>query len=400
MMNAKKIGMYDADVIVIGGGPIGLASAFYAAKMGQSVIVLEQFSFGNQAGSSAGHVRMWRTAITEASHAKMAFQAGDMYREIERESGQRLLHPHGLLNFGVETEYTAQGTIETAYEVLKSLGHRCIKYTKKQLEERFPFKDLPDNYYGVYHENNAVIDVKLLLKTLVSLNAKYGVALNENEPVTEVKADANGVMVKSTTNTYFAKKVIVTPGPYINEFVGQFGFQLNILFWEMAFAYYKITDPSLTFPMWFQFDYKDESVPTKLFYGFPPVKFGREGFVRLAVDWASHTFTEIGERKYVPRDIDIHITQEYVKKHMRGVSPAPIDMAAAVHPQIVDNLSVLDFMPEKFVPHHQNIVLFTGGWAFKFVPLFGKMCADLAVNGGTEHDISELAINRKGVIKN
>lgn len=398
MKTNEKI--FDTDLIIIGGGSIGLASALYAAKMGKSVTVLEQYEFGNQQGSSAGHVRMWRAAITEPSHAEMAFHARDLYKELEMESGNKLLYQKGLLNFGVETNYTEQGTIETAYNVLESMGRKCIKYTKDQIEKRFPFKNLPENYYGVYSEDNAVIDVKTLLSSMVALCRKYGVELCENEEVVGIKSEANGVIVETASGRkYTAKKAIVTPGPYANKIARHFDFQFNILFWNMPFAYYKITDSSLEFPMWFQFDKSDPNSPSKLFYGFPPVKFGREGFVRLAVDWASHKFQDINERRYVPESLDIEMTRRYVEEHMRGVSPYPIDMTTAVHPQLIDNLSVLDFMPEKYVNYHKNIVMCFGGWAYKFVPLFGKICAELAINEDTKYDISELSMQRKGIIR-
>lgn len=49
------------DVVVVGGGPIGLSSAYEVAKKGKKVLVLEQSSFFNQEGSSGDLVRMFRT---------------------------------------------------------------------------------------------------------------------------------------------------------------------------------------------------------------------------------------------------------------------------------------------------------------------------------------------------
>lgn len=222
--------------------------------------------------------------------------------------------------------------------------------------------------------------------------------MRENEKVLDIKSDANGVIVTTQNQIYYAKKAIINPGPYANEITKYFNFKLNILFWNMPFAYYKMTDLSLEFPMWFQFDKPDERHPSKLFYGFPPVKFGREGFVRLAVDWASHKFSEIDNRQYVPGVQDIDLTRQYIEKHMRGVSSMPIDMTTAVQAQLPDNLSVLDFMPKEHVDYHKNIVLCMGGWAYKFIPLYGKICADLAIHGETTYDIAELSILRKNTL--
>lgn len=49
------------DVIVVGGGPVGLAATYEVAKTGARVIVLEQNNFFNQAGSSNDLARMFRT---------------------------------------------------------------------------------------------------------------------------------------------------------------------------------------------------------------------------------------------------------------------------------------------------------------------------------------------------
>lgn len=49
------------DVVVVGGGPIGLATAYETAKLGSKVVLLEQNNFYNQAGSSGDLARMFRT---------------------------------------------------------------------------------------------------------------------------------------------------------------------------------------------------------------------------------------------------------------------------------------------------------------------------------------------------
>ena len=49
---------------------------------------------------------------------------------------------------------------------------------------------------------------------------------------------------------------------------------------------------------------------------------------------------------------------------------------------------VLDFLPGGNV--NKRIVLFTGGWAMKFVPVIGKILADLATRGETTPQLSQL----------
>lgn len=49
------------DVVIVGGGAVGLSAALEAAKRGKSVLVIERFSLLNQNGSSGGFSRMFRT---------------------------------------------------------------------------------------------------------------------------------------------------------------------------------------------------------------------------------------------------------------------------------------------------------------------------------------------------
>jgi sarcosine oxidase/L-pipecolate oxidase len=114
----------DVDIAVVGGGIIGLFAAAEAAKLGSSVVLLEQHFPGTQEGSSAEHVRMWRTMYTEYNHSRLAYRAGDLYRNVEQTVGMQILHHSGLLNFGVETDSTPEGTLLTPIKTLESIGQR------------------------------------------------------------------------------------------------------------------------------------------------------------------------------------------------------------------------------------------------------------------------------------
>ena len=53
------------DVVVVGGGPVGLSTAHECAKEGKKVALLEKFVLYNASGSSADFMRMFRTMYTE-----------------------------------------------------------------------------------------------------------------------------------------------------------------------------------------------------------------------------------------------------------------------------------------------------------------------------------------------
>lgn len=55
---------------------------------------------------------------------------------------------------------------------------------------------------------------------------------------------------------------------------------------------------------------------------------------------------------------------------------------------------VLDFVPGEGI--NNRLVVFTGKWGMKFVPVIGKILADLTIRGRTEYDklIEPMNINR------
>jgi thioredoxin reductase (NADPH) len=101
------------DVVVLGGGPAGLASAVYAASEGLSTLVLERFAPGGQAGTSARienylgfptgltgsdlarratlQARKFGAVISSVHEASHVAESGpDGLREIELADGQRV----------------------------------------------------------------------------------------------------------------------------------------------------------------------------------------------------------------------------------------------------------------------------------------------------------------------
>lgn len=56
------------DVVVVGGGAMGLATAWHAATPGRRVVVLERFGFGHGRGASHGGERIFRHAHVDRAH--------------------------------------------------------------------------------------------------------------------------------------------------------------------------------------------------------------------------------------------------------------------------------------------------------------------------------------------
>ena len=86
-----------AEVIVIGAGIMGSATAHALARDGRDVLLVEQFHVGHERGSSHGRSRIVRLAYPEVEFVELAKEAFAGWRELEQESGRELLELNGLL---------------------------------------------------------------------------------------------------------------------------------------------------------------------------------------------------------------------------------------------------------------------------------------------------------------
>ena len=76
---------------IIGGGVMGLMTAYHAAAQAQTVTVIDRSQVGDPATASFGLTRSVRNDYRDAEYARLAFEARRLWHELERDCGQRLL---------------------------------------------------------------------------------------------------------------------------------------------------------------------------------------------------------------------------------------------------------------------------------------------------------------------
>src|ERR1700692_2753834 len=89
------------DVIVLGLGAMGSAAAQHRAERGKRVLGIEQFNSPHNLGSSHGGSRMIRQAYWESpDYIPLVLRAYELWRQLEHDTGTRLLHITGGMNIG------------------------------------------------------------------------------------------------------------------------------------------------------------------------------------------------------------------------------------------------------------------------------------------------------------
>ncbi|KAF5629873.1 sarcosine oxidase [Fusarium sp. NRRL 25303] len=386
------------DVVVIGGGPVGLAAGYEVAKAGSKVMILEQNNFFNQAGSSGDLARMFRTMYTEEFMAKLAIEAMKHWDALEKDAGVSLRWMGGLLNFGDKDMGgdTPEGSLLGPKANLDKFGMFYKELTVEQIEEQYPFKNLDPKWIGLFAPDNGVINVQLLLRTLYGLAKDYGAQAKQHTQVKQLRPlDSDKsiwevhAMVHDKEVKYLTKKIIITSGAYVNHVLKpSFSIGLRLEIWEMVATYFN-TNPGPNGTI------------------FPTLPWGPPNVVRIAVDAATRTIDDPSQRQanvFDPRDIQD--TQDFVRDHVVGVdATVPASTVSCLQTNVFDNMFVLDFLPEKYLQGgaEKSIAIFTAGWAMKFVPTLGKALAEMALTGKSDYKLDEFSITRpapegKGII--
>src|SRR5262245_2447304 len=123
------------DVIAVGLGAAGSATAYQLAKRGQKVLGIDMFGPGHNQGSSHGYHRLIRrSSVQNDGYVPLGERAFELWDEISAESGRQLLFMTGEIHI-VDITYRP-GFVATA-EKMRQGGFWEI-LDEVALRERFP----------------------------------------------------------------------------------------------------------------------------------------------------------------------------------------------------------------------------------------------------------------------
>ncbi|MBN3780530.1 MULTISPECIES: FAD-dependent oxidoreductase [Burkholderia] len=388
--------MHDAthryDVIVVGGGPMGLSTAYHLGKRKARTLVLEQFTFVNQLGSSAGVSRQFRIPYPDAYMVKLVKQSIPYWDELQGLTPLPLMDTVGTLWFGDPSVKSTEGNIPAAEQALKAEGVAYETLDAHELEKRFHFRNLPSTYTGLFQAQGASIDLAATQRTLLDWNQRSPfVQLLQEAPVIGIERRQGLFEVKTPLGTFSAEKLVLTPGPYADDVFKLLGFRIAATYWNMASAYYRKTRPDIQYPTWFVFQ-NPVGDNGNQFYGFPEVAWNYPGYIRVASDFVLAPLTSPDQRTPIPNPQELAFTAEWVGEHMEGLEPVPrfTSTCLVALSKIANKELLIDFAPD-YVPNHRDIVIYATGWAGKFVPLLGEILCQLTLDGHTPFDISHFS---------
>ncbi len=208
----------EAEVVVVGGGVVGVSTALALAGSGVDVALVEREPAGAAAGSSKGGARIFAPAPhPDASYLEMGVAALARWREIESRSGRELLVRTGTLTTG--------GFAERLAAALDAIGQPVEVLAADEVRRRFGVET--GGRDAVHQPDAGIIHAASAHATLLELAARDGVALHHGEAVTGLEPAGEGVEVTTTLHRWRSRSAVIVAGPWTIGLVRRCGIELD-----------------------------------------------------------------------------------------------------------------------------------------------------------------------------
>jgi sarcosine oxidase len=199
-------------VIIVGGGIVGLSTAWALMRDGHQPVVLEQGSVPYALGSSYDEHRMTRLFYPEPQgYGAMVPAAMEAYETMWRDLGESYYRETGILGLSRE-----QGDwIDRAMPQIESGGHRFERFTTKRLRKRWPFLDTSGVAYGVFMERGGVLFAERIVRALATM---LGNRVRAYTTVAEIDPTRNAAILNNGSSVS-GDALVVATGPWIGRLV-------------------------------------------------------------------------------------------------------------------------------------------------------------------------------------
>jgi glycine/D-amino acid oxidase-like deaminating enzyme len=204
------------DVVVIGGGVMGLFTAYHASQRSDRVMVLERGRVGDPMTASYGRTRSYRSDYLDPTYVRLAREALRLWGEFESRTGATALVRCGCMNIAKRsvTPALASTYAELSYRVLQQLGVPSASLTGEALRARFPYLDADAGYLDL---DGGVVNLPAVTAALRRALANRGVQLVEEVTTHGVIRDLDLIRVETDAGVWRSRSLVVTAGHGTND---------------------------------------------------------------------------------------------------------------------------------------------------------------------------------------
>jgi sarcosine oxidase len=375
--------MTQYDVVVVGLGAMGASALRELARRGFRVVGIDRFVPGHDHGSSHGETRIIRLGYFEhPSYVPLLRRSYELWRELEADCGRKLMRITGIVEIGMPIGPLVTGTLAAARE--HDLPHEILDGAETM--RRFPAFRIPGDYVGVFQPDGGFVAAEATVEALVTLARAAKAEVRTGVRVLSIAPDGAGVRIETSEDEIEARSAIVAAGPWLKELVPDLPAPLRAT--REVMAWFKPRDPTAFAPANFPVFILESR--HGMHYGFP---LSPAGTVKIA---KHHHRKETVFPDDPPRpvtEVDEALIRPALESHIPSANGPLAAAKTCMYTMTPDHDFLIDRMPGA-----PNIIIASpcSGHGFKFAPVIGEILADLAVEGGTAHDISRFRFDRFG----
>ena len=363
------------DLLVIGGGVMGLFAAHHAAERGAQVLVLEKGRIGDPMTASYGRTRSFRSDYLDPHYARLAREAFRLWEEFERLTGAEVLVRCGCLNIAKRsvTPDLAGTYAQLSADVLARIGTRTEAFDEEALSRRFPYLDAD---IGHLEHDAGVVDLRATTRELAGrVNAIERVETHA------IARDGDGYRVSTSAGEFVARSLVVAAGHGTNDVLSLLpGCDLQVPIARDRPREAKYLRPPAR--------HRDRFTADAM----PVIAYLDAGIYCHPIVDGLVDAVKIGyyNPPDVPRDTtSIDSVASFVEQCMPGLRDATVRDVQDVDGCDYDLVADDDFVLGA-IPGVENAFVGVGwrGTGYKFAPWVGRVLAESAVQGGTVYDIA------------
>jgi sarcosine oxidase len=354
----------DADLVIVGGGAMGLATAWAAAPRAK-VVLVERFSPGHDRGASHGGERIWRHAYVDRAYVEMALAADGGWARLERDGGASLRHRVGCVEHG------EGAALDALARTSADCGVACERLTAGEAARRWPALAFTTDVL-VQPDAGWVCAAEGLRLLLAGAEAA-GADLRFGRAVTGIAEDAGGDRVRVTVDdgsrdgtAVSAPVAVVAAGAWSGDLLGPLGIPLPPLTTTEEHVFFLERRDGVA----------PDDVPAFIHWG-PTTRYGlpaADGRVKVG-EHHTGTVTTGDDRTGRADPERAARIERYARDWLPGVVPRVVDSTTCLYTSTPTQDFVLD--------RAGRVVVGSGfsGHGFKFVPEVGRRLAAIALDG-------------------
>jgi glycine/D-amino acid oxidase-like deaminating enzyme len=374
------------DLTIIGGGVMGLCTAYAASHFTNKITILEKSTIGDPKTASFGYTRSIRNDYLDPLYARFAYEARRLWLELQQRASEPFLIQCGCLNIAKETitPDLSATYAEQSYRILNNLHLKTDSFTRDTLEQRFPQFDADMGHLDV---EAGFLYLPTVTRTLSEGLQEHNVRVLEHVEVISIGQRANLLHVNTNVGEFVTRFLVITAGLGTNEILR------------------KIEGCDIQFPL-------IPDRPSQCKYFLPPAE-KREMFTSQALPVFAYLDVGIYGHPiysgrtpgvkigfYNPPDVKtlhtgIHDVHSFVDECLPLLRDAEAIDVTEVDQCFYDLVSDDTFILGN-LPAFDNISVGVGwrGTGYKYAPWIGQTLMQLALHGGTIYDINRFSPQR------